>query len=423
MKKRTLLLLITLLIVLILYIFLYLLKPEAEKPAEDINLGETIIKVSDRNNYYMIKNCVNKFYSYYASIFENKNPEEEDIKRTYNLLDEQYIGFYNITEENLATILPAINESVVNIYNMYVSNQGEGIFAYIVKGNLREEKSKKISDFEIMVKIDIKNQTFSVLLQDYLKIQYPNINLGDNLRIEKLNNIKINRNNLYVLEEISDQTHVINLFDNYKEEILYNTQLAYEHLDIKYKSAKFGNLMNFTQYSVKNKEYIINSMVEQYQMESKNGYVQYVCIDSNGRYYIFREKDLMSYTLILDNYTIDLPEFLEKYNRVNVVKKVGYNIQKCLDAINCKDYLYVYNKLYFEFKAINYPTIEEFETKIKSKLFNRNKVKEVSSFYEGETHIFKLVITDVNDNTKEQPMTVIMQLKEGTEFVMSFSFQ
>jgi len=102
---------------------------------------------------------------------------------------------------------------------------------------------------------------------------------------------------------------------------------------------------------------------------------------------------------------------------------VGYNIQKVLDAINTKDYEYIYNKLDFEFKAVNYVTLESFEKAIKDNLFDRNEVKKVESFNEGLTYAFKLTITDIKDNEKEQDMTVIMQLGEGTNFVMSMSFE
>ena len=423
MKKGQLLLIIILLIVVIGCIWFYLRKPNTESPVVETPVGATIEKVTDINNYHMVENCVNKFYTYYASIFENKNPEEEDVIKTYNLLDKQYISFKNITEENLPTILPAINESVVNVYNMYVSNQSEDISVYIVNGTLREERSKELSDFQIMVQIDSQNGTFSVFLQDYIENKYSNLNLENNLILESLNSIEKNRNNFYVLEEISDKTYVLDLFARYKEEALYNAELAYEHLDEEYRVKKFGTLENFRKYVENNASRYNTVELNQYKKTEEEDYTQYICIDKEGYYYIFRETGLMEYTLILDTYTIDLPEFLEKYNAASSVDRIGYNIQKVLDAINCKDYEYVYGKLDFEFKAINYTTIENFEKEIKSKMFNKNEVKEVSSYSEGTTYAFKLTIADVENQENEQNMTIIMQLKEGTDFVMSFSFE
>jgi hypothetical protein len=46
----------------------------------------------------------------------------------------------------------------------------------------------------------------------------------------------------------------------------------------------------------------------------------------------------MDYKLILDEYTIDLPEFTEKYKKAAPQEKVGMNIEKIISAINNKDY-------------------------------------------------------------------------------------
>ena len=53
--------------------------------------------------------------------------------------------------------------------------------------------------------------------------------------------------------------------------------------------------------------------LKSYKIDKNNDYTQYVLIDNLENYYIFRETSVMDYTVILDTYTIDLPEFLEKY--------------------------------------------------------------------------------------------------------------
>ena len=274
-----------------------------------------------------------------------------------------------------------------------------------------------------MIQIDLENGRFSVFLQDYIVTKYPNWSVENKLTIESLNGIEKNRNNSYVYEEISDKTYALELFDRYKEEALYNPELAYESLDAEYKSLKFETLEKFNNYVEKTLKTNTDAKIEKYLLTEKDGYTQYVCIDNYGYYYIFRLVGLMDYSIILDAYTVDLPEFLEKYNSASSVDRVGYNIQKCLEAINNKDYAYVYDKLDFQFKAVNYPTLENFEKDIKAKLFDRNVVKKVSSYSEGSTYAFKLTIADAEGTEKEQDMTIIMQLKEGTDFVMSLSFE
>lgn len=394
-----------------------------EEPPEVVISDNKMISVTNRNEYYVIENCIKKFYKYYASIYADKNPQETNIQKTYNLLDQKYINFKNITLENMATVLKEQKDVVVTIYNMYSNKQNNEIILYLAEGILREEASGNLSNFKIMVEIDTQNGTFSILLNDYIEANFPDAGLSSKIEFEVINSITPNKNNQFAAEEISDETYIVDLIERYKEETLYNTKLSYEHINEEYKNAKFTSLDKFQEYVKNNKKAISNIEIEKYLVSEEEGYTQYVCLDKKGYYYIIRETEIFKYTIILDAYSIDLPEFIEKYNKANTVEKVGYNIQKCLEAINNKDYEYVYNKLDFEFKAVNYPTIENFEKEIRDKLFERNEVKTVSSFNEGLTYAYKLTITDVNNNEKEQKMTVIMQLKEGTEFVMSFSFE
>ena len=52
---------------------------------------------------------------------------------------------------------------------------------------------------------------------------------------------------------------------------------------------------------------------QEFQKEDYEEYVQYVCLDNKGDYTIIKEYGPMNYTLILDTYTIDLPEFKVEY--------------------------------------------------------------------------------------------------------------
>lgn len=424
-KGNLLLLLITILIVAMVVIYGILIikgkNNQEEPPTINNNVNTEIKELTNRVDYYAIKNCVNKFYKYYATMFDSK--EDVDIAKTYTILDQEYINFLGITNENMLTILPRKGDVVTNIDSIWVSRQKDDIYAYIVNGLAREELTNEISNFQMIIKADSTNKTFSVILQDYIQVKYKNIKIGDTLKLDSINNMESNRYNLYVVEDISDDTYAIDLFNDYKEEILYNPELAYEHLDVEYESIKFGTVGKFREYLEANKARNTNMEIKQYQKIENDRYTQYICVDQYGRYYIFKEQGIMNYSLVLDTYTIDLPEFLNKYNAANTVERVGYNIQKCLDAINYEDYSYVYDKLDLEFKALNYPTLEMFKNEIKNQLFEQNEVKSVASYSEGSTYAYKLTITDVADNTKEQKITVIMQLKEGTNFVMSLSFQ
>ena len=99
--------------------------------------------------------------------------------------------------------------------------------------------------------------------------------------------------------------------------MLYNTQNAYNDLDDEYKKAKFADYNEFLNYvEINNKKYKSMS-ASKYSKNVYNNYNQYVCVDNNNNYYIFNQdkKDLTKFSLILDTYTVDIPQFIEKYEK------------------------------------------------------------------------------------------------------------
>ena len=112
-----------------------------------------------------------------------------------------------------------------------------------------------------------------------------------------------------------------------------------------------------------------------------------------------------------------IKEFIEKYNSANEKTKVGLNIQKVFDAINNEDYEYVYNKLDNTFKQTNFKTVQELKNYVIQN-FSGKQLKYGECQQQGSLYIFDITITE---GTKQTNKRVIMQLKDGTDFVMSFN--
>ena len=162
--------------------------------------------------------------------------------------------------------------------------------------------------------------------------------------------------------------------------------------------------------------------LKSYKIDKNNDYTQYVLIDNLENYYIFRETSVMDYTVILDTYTIDLPEFLEKYENAKEEDKVILNLQKCFETLNNNDYKYVYNKLDATFKSNNFKTEADFEKYVKTNFFESNNAKSSNGKKQGDLYTYEVTITDKTEkNTKTVKKTFVMRLNEGTDFVMSFS--
>ena len=160
--------------------------------------------------------------------------------------------------------------------------------------------------------------------------------------------------------------------------------------------------------------------LNQYSYNDYNDYIQLICVDQNGHYYIFNEEYPMNYIVILDTYTIDLPEFVEQYNSSAEDKKVQFNIQKFFDAINDGDYSYAYSKLDQTYKNNNFPTQTDFENYMKTNFYAQNKLGYTSYEKNGDLYIYKMVITNGENSSQTIEKQFVVKLLDGTNFVMSF---
>ena len=274
----------------------------------------------------------------------------------------------------------------------------------------------------IIVKLDHDNNTFSIVPQDYASERYGNIELGQNVSIETLERIQKNNDNSVRSREIDDETYVKDLFGQFKRELLYAHQAAYEHLDEEYRTKKFGTMEEFESIASSNTKTYQQMTLTQFQKLEEDGYTQYVLVDQNGKYYIFNENGVMNYSVILDTYTIDLPEFLDRYNSANVSEKAGFNVQKILDSLNDRDYKYAYGKLDETFKQNNFKTLKDFEDYWNKNLYEQNDI--IYDKYEnsGDLHIYTVTIKDKNDASSQAiTKNFIVKLTDGTNFVMSFN--
>ena len=171
----------------------------------------------------------------------------------------------------------------------------------------------------------------------------------------------------------------------------------------------------------------------------------------------------MEFTIKLDSYTIDIPEFIEKYDGGNDQTKVAMNIEKVIQALNNKDYNYIYGKLDETFKRNNFETINKFEEYMKNNFFEKNQIYSGVYSKKGDIYTYELKVKEIDEEideiideitidegideetdeitnqeideetdeeiieeTDEEDMnlkdvTIIMKLLEDRNFVMSFS--
>ena len=405
-----------------------------ETETANLDQGKTLTPVESREDFYVVKDNVGKYYSYYSILFNAgsyyatedtqiiSQAEKDNAQILYNMLDAEYITAKGITADNLKTNLTEIGQVTAYINNMYVIPETNNIDVYVVNGKLKQNVEDSGTDFELIVKLDKTNKTFSVMPQEYVTELYGNIVEGQNLDINVEQSIAINANNTYTEREITEETYLKDLFAEIRNELLNDYEEAYNHLDEEYRTQKFATLEEFSNFASGKAEEYRTMALAQYQVTEEDGYTQYLLVDQNGKYYIVNETAVMKYTTLLDTYTVDLPQFIERYNTSNNAERAGLNLQKVVDAMNNGDYEYIYNKLDETFRANNFPTLESFEQYIQNNLYTSANVEFSNYQNSGELHIFDATFTDKsNENSNAITKTFIVKLLEGTDFVMSFN--
>lgn len=400
-------------------------------------------QVNDYTTFYSVKNILNNYTEYVKQVNgdlyidpERVSMEEEELKATTKesgiititaLLDEEYLSNMNINEETIIEKQQVYLEKgdysedviySVTISNMLIGELKENLDLVLVNAMINDE------ELNLLVKLDQTNKTYSIFYEDYIEAYgYNEETTPEQIQISD-NNIEVNEYNTYTEAVINDEYLVTQYFSEYRSNMLYNTQQAYELLDPTYREKKFGSYENFVNYISNNNQEILTASISGYEINEFEGIKEYVCIDQYGKYYIFSETNIASFDVILDIYTVDLPDFLEQYNSSNDPDKAGMNLQKIVDALNDGDYGYIYEKLDSTFRQNNFATQADFETYITTNLYTNCSVEFSDYESSADLHIFKATFTDNDDPEKVAiEKTFILQLGEGTDFVFSFNVQ
>lgn len=405
----------------------------------DINISteleNNISKLNKYDEYISIENMVQNYYLYL---------QMGNATAIYSILEKNYIKDNEISLENVVSRTKKYksNELEFKAKEIYFDISQS---CYYIFGNIYEDKI--LENVYYIFYVDKLKNVYTI--RPISKEEYDLLILGKGNKVEINTNIKAETYNTMKQVTLSQEQIVEKIFYNYIFYLRYDIQYAYDILQKEYRENRFLNLDEFELYIQNNKDKIdsldfrsmksmedfmneeeynnyINNLefaqMEKYQVNKFEDYVEYVCVDSYNNYYIFNENSVMDYEVILDTYTIDLPQFLEKYEEGNEQVKVGMNIEKFISAINAKDYRYAYNCLADSFKNNYYQTQESFEDYVKNNFFENNKIEYIQFSKEGNNYVYDIKILNTQGEEEKQA-TIIMQLQEGTEFVMSFSIE
>ena len=380
---------------------------------EEEIITDNFEKEKDRKKYYEVKEMVDTFINSITELKTDNNPDD-----IYILLDESYISEFQINKDNIAEKFNMYDSNdKLYINDMYKVSLAEYIDIYLIYGTGTYSKE----NIELIIKVDKYNQSFSVFPQEYIeKYEYSQDTKKDEININT-DYIVGNETNTYRSFAVNDEQMVNYYFEDFKNNVFQDNSFK-NILNIEYRNQKFASEEALNNYLEQLKEDIMSRIIISYQINNYDAYTQYIMIDQYGNYYIFNETAIMEYTVMLDTYTVDLPQFIEEYNNANDAEKAGMNLEKVFTAVNNGDYRYVYNKLDSTFKQNNFPTLESFETYMSETFYDNNTVEYSNYQNNAGLHMYDVSVTNTDDiNSSAVTKTFIMQLLDGTDFVMSFN--
>lgn len=391
---------------------------ETDGLAEEITLAEI---EPEKNVYIYIysNDIMNKMFDYISE----KEPNVNNTDAILSILDSEYIAQNNITKDNVIDILSDYKD-----INSYISKEiyrqeinyrqnlnGEYIYIYgIVRKNGIEEK------IYVLLKRDLINSTYSIsFIEEEL---FNKVKKEEKIDLDTSIDIEKNNYNEMYSKMINEYEICSTYFKDYINTVSNNITYGYELLDEEYKSKRFESLEKFEEYIKNTSDRLSTLVLTGYNISEKGDYTQYACVDQYGNNYIFNVSSIMQYSVILDTYTLDLPEFIEKYDSGNDETKLTLNVGKVIEAINNKDYEYVYNKLNETFRNNNFSDISIFEKFIENNFYEINEVVEFSYKQEGNVYVCTMGLKNKeNSSDNLKSVTILIQLLDNRNFEISFS--
>ena len=342
--------------------------------------------------------------------------KESNKQALYNITETNYIKRNNISTDNVITIYENIEKYYIQEMCAFETSTMSEYYTY---GFILKENNDKPENYYFKVCKDSSNSTFSVSplkIDEYNKAKEGKINKTENESIKSNLHNKYNYN-LYSGKDVAEK-----YINDFIFKMKYIPDVAFGTLDEEYRNKKFSNIDEFKSYIKNNSERFDDFIIRSYGREATENITNYEVEDINNYYYKIKASSGMDYTIILDDYTVESNEYVQKYNSSSDSTKIATCINKFFKLINSKEYKSAYTYLDDTFKQKNFDTVGKFETYAKQNFFNNNTVTISSAEKVGDIYSCKVQIkSGVSVAAMSKDITVIIKLKENTDFVMSFS--
>lgn len=384
---------------------------------EEQDTSRKLRYTDNRTNYFTVRGLVQNFIN--ESAYRNTD-------KIMSMLSNDYINEYKVTEDNVFSnidISPIKNNKIYLVYNtdtILESEQENYILSYLVSIKYRMSNSEQYINTKVLVIIDKQELKYEIYPYKYILDNHlESLKAGEKLEL-KISSLPEDAQK-FSYQEKSNIELANELFEDWKEKIIYDKKDAYSKLNNQYKEKRFSNYNSFTDY-LSNKKYI--PTINQYRVYSKDDYTDYICTDQYNNYYIFRvQGGVMRYTVFLDNYTVELESFKENYDKSDDSGKIAIQTGKFKQMLNLKDYNAIYSKLNEKFKDNNFKTVSDLKKYLDEKIYNINTIEIQEITQKDDYYVCNGVIRNQQNQNEQKSIVIAIKLIGSNEFELSFSIK
>lgn len=411
------------------------LKGEEQIDAPDKRVTEDNITIlTDHNKFFSIENLISRYFLYLRA---------GNSEAAYDMIEESYKDENDINEQNVIEILRSGKPYNGSYTSKEVYQRKDNYKPiYFISGTLEKDEVK--TPYYFVMKQDTINVSFTLkpITEEEYKM-YLNERKTENFEED----IELNKYNKIVNTTFTQEQIAKKYFNSYIQNARNNPEEAYNSLDEDYRNARFGSYRKYQEYlaepnkakqlenldpkGIKNitefdneeeyRDYMANlskKSIKKYYYSNDSGKDYYVCVDDYDNHYIFEISGVMNYRLYLDTYTVDLDRIIDN-EKTTASEKADRDVEKVFEALNTKDYEYVYKKMDEEIKQGDFRNYNEFEKYVNNELFDNNSMEFDDSRTENNMYAYKIKIKDNEGKHIEEILMIIeIELTQEDDFII-----
>ena len=366
----------------------------------------SLVRITNTKTYFLMKQCIE---TYYNSVIGERN---------FKIIDSKAKKEIDVQQINLLSYHDIPKFCIDRIYGQKINANENMYIVYYRDNNLG------ITQLAIMVRINTKNEVFSVFPYEYIK-QKNYLDLSENKVIDCSDLEEISKNDLskyYEKNDIDDATYTSELFDRYKFDLKYDNENLYKTINSQYKQEKFSNIQDLKNYISQNKDDLYDEKVVEYKKTVHEKYTELIGYTDKDRSYLFNVSNIMDYTIEFDSYLVMTQQGQEVYENLLPQSQAKYCVNRVIEALNNKDYDFVYSRLNPILKNNYYKTEDDFIKFINSTFYSMNSYELEKDYLKVSSNIYQFdikIYDSQSDIMSYNWIKMAITLNDNADFTVS----